>query len=68
VIEIAANVRAKRLRIDRRADVTVRREGQWHSRHERRNLPAELEEGVDYEDVELSWRSNAAANVKSTTD
>jgi hypothetical protein len=64
VIEIGADVRAKRLRIDRRADVAVRHAGEWRSQHDRRNLPAEPEEGVDYEDVELSWRLDAAADVK----
>ena len=52
-VEIGANVKAKRLRFDRRPKTKV--EGE--SASERENLPDEVEPGVTYKDVRVRWRS-----------
>jgi hypothetical protein len=58
-IEIGAAVKAKKLRFDRVPDPEVQRVGDWSSVSERENLPSEVEEGVTYRDVEVSWNVQA---------
>jgi hypothetical protein len=54
-IELGATVKAKRLRFERAPETDVELEGDWETHHERRNLPDEVEPGVTYREVEVSW-------------
>jgi hypothetical protein len=72
-VEIGASVKAKRLRFRRKPETDVdlhgevverdhREEVETTSGSERENLPDEVEPGVTYRDVRVSWR--AAARLK----
>jgi hypothetical protein len=59
-VEIAAAVRARELRFERKPDVEVgahaNAPASVESVAERENLPEELQEGVTYRDVAVRWR------------
>ena len=58
-IEIGAAFKAKKLRLDEAPEKGAEYVGDWSSVTERENLPSELEEGVTYRDVEISWNVQA---------
>jgi hypothetical protein len=57
-IEIAANVRSRRMRFGQVPETSVRFHGDCESSSttERVNLPDEVEPGVVYRDSEVRWR------------
>jgi hypothetical protein len=76
-IEIGASVRAKRMSFKRKPETNVKFRGELRERDrhaeletasgsERKNLPEEVEPGVTYRDVRVSWR--AAARIKRPKD
>jgi hypothetical protein len=77
-IEIGAVARARRLRFRRKPETEVKFEGQTRVRSddriedveletesgsERRNLPDEVEPGVNYRNVEVGWAARARARM-----
>jgi hypothetical protein len=59
-VEIAARVRAKELRFECKPQVELDAHadpsGEVEHESERTNLPAEVEPGTTYKDVEVRWR------------
>jgi hypothetical protein len=68
-VEIAAAVKAKKLRFDTVPETEVRFPGSDEERSgshtERENLPDEVEPGVTYEDVTVRWRAGAAFRAEA---
>ena len=62
-IEIGASARAKKVRFARRPETRVEFDEhpatESESRTERENLPEEVEPGVTYRDVRVSWRASS---------
>jgi hypothetical protein len=69
-IEIGAAVRAKHLRFHSapETEVTLHGDERSGSGSERRNLPEEVEPGVDYRDVEVRWGAAAYMNVEEAPE
>jgi hypothetical protein len=58
-IEIGARVKAKSMRFKHVPHTETRKTGEWETRSERKNLPDEVEPGVTYRDVEITWHTEA---------
>ena len=58
-IEMAAAMKAKKLRFRHVPDIDVRYAGDWRSATHRENLPREVEPDVTYRDVEVRWHVQA---------
>ena len=58
-IEIGARVKAKKLRFEQVPQTEVRFSDGSRPTSERRNLPDEVEPGVTYRDVEVTWHAQA---------
>jgi hypothetical protein len=62
-VEMGARVKAKRLRFKKVPETEVEFSGEpdhdSESGSERKNLPQEVEPGVTYRDVEVTWRAGA---------
>jgi hypothetical protein len=64
-IEIGARVKAKKLRFRRVPETEVRTSDGSRPRSERKNLPDEVEPGVTYRDVEVTWHTEARGGDES---
>jgi hypothetical protein len=62
-IEIGARVKAKKLRFKQVPETEVRFSDGSKPKTERKNLPDEVEPGVTYRDIEVTW--HAQANARS---
>lgn len=78
-VEIGASVRAKRMRFKQKPETEVKFHGELRERDrhseletasgsERKNLPEEVEPGVEYRDVRVRWRAAARLNPESGDD
>jgi len=64
-IEIGARVKAKKLRFKTVPETEVRTSDGSRPRSQRKNLPDEVEPGVTYRDVEITWHTEARGGDES---
>jgi hypothetical protein len=64
-IEIGARVKAKTLRFKSVPETEVRTSDGSRPRSLRKNLPDEVEPGVTYRDVEVTWHTEARGGDES---
>jgi hypothetical protein len=67
-IETGASASARRVRFRKRPETEVRFVGDGEERTRRENLPDEVEPGVTYRDVRVSWSTRTKGVVRDETD